>query len=252
MKYLKLNLLLFLAGFLAQAGYSQPIKSRGKSAISAQRIILKYKKHDDSEMESRADTLRIPVATAEYPALKKALSYQKLFFGDDLKTLRQNHTDCGCGITSLNYEVAFENKDVISLKLFYETEAAYPSSYQQWLTLNKHTGNAHPLSAEIDQKGRNWLLKMYRDTLLKRIKEDKEARTDEDSVTYDELKTHISQLIESTLFSKYIFTNNGLMLSIDGMLPHVVQDMEPDDDLFIPYPKLKPYILPTAIILKRK
>lgn len=252
MKYFKLILLLSLAGFLAQASHSQPQKPHGKSAISAQRIILKYKKHGDSEMESHADTLRIPVVAVEYPALKKALSYQKLFFGDDLKTLRENYADCGCGITSLNYEVAFENKDIISLKLLYETEAAYPSSYQQWLTLNKNTGNAYPLSAEIDQKGRNWLFKMYKDTLLKRIKEDKEARTDEDSVTYNELKTHIGQLTESTLFSKYIFTNKGLMLSIDGMLPHVVQDMEPDDDLFIPYPKLKPYILPTAIILKRK
>ena len=251
MKYFKPILLLIAANFLAGPGFSQA-KHPGKgSAVFAQRIILKYKKHGDSEMASHADTLRIPVAAAEYPALKKALSYEKLFFGDDLKTLKENYADCGCGITSLNYEVMFENKDVISLKLFYETEAAYPSSFQQWLTLNKHTGNVYPLSAEIDQKGRNWLLKMYRDTLLKRIKEDKEARTDEDSITYDELKTHINGLESSELFSKYIFTNTGVVLSIEDILPHVVHDMEPDDDLFIPYTKLKPYILPKAIILKK-
>lgn len=252
MKYFKPILLLTVAIFLAEAAFSQ-VKQPGKgSAVYAQRIILKYNKHGDSEMDSHADTLRIPVAGPEYPALKKALSNEKLFLGDDLKTLMANYADCGCGITNLDYEVTFENKDVISLKLFYETEAAYPSSFQQWLTLNKHTGIAYPLSAEIDQKGRNRLFKMYADTLLTRIAQDKIARTDEDSVTYDELKTNINQLESGELFSKYIFTDKGIVLSIEAILPHVVQDMEPDDDLFIPYTKLKPYILPKAIILKKQ
>ena len=251
MKYFKLIWLLIIAGFLAGTGYSQPKQPRNESAVSAQLIILKYSKHGDSEIESHSDTLRIPVANNKYPALQKALSYENLFLGDGLKTLQDNYADCSCGITGLDYEVSFENKDVISLKLFYETEAAYPSSSQQWLTLNKQTGQAYPLSAEIDPKGREWLFKMYKDTLLNRIDQDKATTPEEDSVTYEELKTNINQLESSELFSKYIFNGKGIVLSIEPVLPHVVQDQEPNEDLFIPFSKLKPYILPQAVILKK-
>ena len=41
------------------------------------------------------------------------------------------------------------------------------------------------------------------------------------------------------------------MLSIKAISPHVVQGQEPDLDLFIPYTKLNPYILPKAIVLKK-
>lgn len=252
MKYFKSILLLIIANFLAEAGYCQAKQARNESAIFAQRIILKYSKHGDAEIASHSDTLRIPVAGKKYPALQKALSYENLFLGDGLKTLQDHYADCACGITGLNYEITFENQEVISLKLFYDTEAAYPSSFQQWLTLNKQTGKAYPLSAEIDPNGRRWLFKIYKDTLLNRIERDKEATSDKDSVTYDELKTNINQLESSELFSKYIFTGKGIMLSIDAILPHAVQEEEPDEDLFIPFSKLKSYVLPQAIVIKKQ
>ena len=227
---------------LANDAYSQTKPSPQKSIISEKIAVLKYQDH--------LDTLELPVVSDKYPALKKALSYKNIFNGDDLPDLIKNYADCECGITSFGYQVTFESKDVISIKIYVETTAAYPDDSEEWFTLDIATGEPYPISREINAKGLRWLFDYYKTELRKRIYAYKSENQDEDSDAYNELKAAIDSLHSDELFGKYVFTKQGIALSIEKILPHALQNMEPDRDLMVPYDKLKIYIAPGALIIK--
>src|SRR5215216_4801904 len=124
---------------------------RQPAIISTKIVLLKY--------QSQTDTLRLPVVNNKYPALKKAMSYQNLFDGDNLDSVVANYKNCGCGITGSDYEVTYQDAGIISIELFFETMGAYPDSYQRWHTLDIHTGKAYPIEKELNPAGLSWLYK---------------------------------------------------------------------------------------------
>jgi hypothetical protein len=224
---------------LTYYGYPQTSASQQKSIISTKTVVLRY--------EKQTDTLRIPIADDRYPALKNSLSYKNIFDGDDLAEVIKKYESCGCGVTSSDYEVTFESKDIISIILYFQTMSAYPDNSQKLLTFNINTGETYPVSNEINSKGLNWIFINYKNTLKKRIHEGNEHENTED---YKALKTAIDSLKRDELFNMYIFTKAGILFSMEKILPHVTQAVEPDRDWVIPYDKLKPYKAPGAIIFK--
>jgi len=235
MKYIKWILIILFNIFIAHYGYAQSI-------ISTKTVVLKY--------QDRTDTLNIPVASARYPALKEGLSYKLIFDGDDLPAIIANYDTCGCGTTGLDYKVTFENKDIVSIQLTFETMGAYPDSYDKWLTLNIHTGKAYPISNEINAMGLKWIFSNYKAILNRRIIADKKQNKDEDMNEYNALKDAIHDLTSGELFSKYVFTKQGVVFSMDQILPHVASSFDPNRDLLVPYAKLRMYKAPKAIIVK--
>ncbi len=113
MKYLKV-VLIILAGSFSSRAHSQTGPAPQKSIISEKIVVLKYHDH--------LDTLEVPEVSDKYPALKKALSYKNIFYGDDLPDVIKNYADCECGITSLGYQVTFENETILSIKIYVETK----------------------------------------------------------------------------------------------------------------------------------
>lgn len=208
-------------------------QQRHPAIISTKIVRLKY--------QSQTDTLRLPVVNSSYPALKKALSYQNLFDGDDLDTVVANYKNCGCGITWSDYEVAYLGADIISIKLFFETTGAYPDSYRRWHTLDIHTGKAYPIEKELIPAGLTWLYENYKHILKQRIIADKSAIPEEDESTFNDLKTSVDTLQRRTLFSMYVFTAKGVVFSTPPILPHAIRSQEPNRDWFVPYSKLKKF-----------
>jgi hypothetical protein len=241
MKYLKV-VLIILAGSFSYDANSQPGPATQKSIVSEKIVVLKYHDH--------LDTLEVPVVSDRYPALKKALSYKNIFYGDDLPDVIKNYANCECGITSLGYEVTYEGENILSIKIYVETSAAYPDDSEEWFTLNSTTGKPYPISKEINPKGLKWLFDSYKTELKKRIYKYKNENPDEDIDAYNELKAAIDSLHSDELFSKYVFTKQGIALSIEKILPHALQNMEPDRDVLIPYGKLKIYKAPGALVIR--
>ncbi len=243
MKYLKAVLIILAGSYsVTYHAYSQTKPSLQKSIISEKIAVLKYHDH--------LDTLELPVVSDKYPALKKALSYKNIFYGDDLPDVVKNYADCECGITSLGYKVTFESRDILSIKIYVETAAAYPDDGEEWFTLNISSGKPYPLSREINARGLKWLFDNYKAELRKRIYKYKSENLDEDIDVYNELKAAIDSLHSDELFGKYVFTNQGIVLSIEKILPHAIQNMEPDRDVLIPFDKLKTYKVPGALVVK--
>jgi hypothetical protein len=258
MKYLTKILLVPVVLFsLINSAYAQSRRPQARSIISTSVVVLRYKHTDSSSMQDHTDTLKIPVVNDNYPELKKALSFESIGDPDGLDSVITNYAGCSCGITGMDYKVTFENTDILSIKIYQETMAAYPDSYTQWLTLNIHTGLAYPVTNEISSTGLKWIYNNYKALMKKRIaadmgqvKIDKDFDKDAYNGVYKDLTESIDTLTLNDMINSYVFTNTGIIFTTEDILPHVVHALEPDRDWFIPYKKLKPYILPHALVLK--
>lgn len=228
-----------------------------KSIIHTRIVLLKYKHNDSSSLSDHVDTLSLPVPSGNYPELKKALSFRNIADADGEAAVKKNYAACSCGITGLSYEVTFENKDILSLKIFTEGMGAYPSSSWRWLTLNANTGRPYAISNEINPAGLRWIYNTYKALLLHRIASDHKANPapsgenqDDYNSIYDEQKQSVNDLPMNGLLKNFVFTAKGITFTTAGILPHATQALEVDRDWFIPYNKLVKYKQPNAIVIK--
>ena len=236
--------------------YAQKISSDHSDIILTKRIAVKNEKFstDDSAVYI------IPVVSGKYPELKKALCDTVLFDGESLDSVTNQYKTEGIGISYFSYDITYATKDIISLQLYYETMGAHPDESQQWLTLDIHSGKPYPLKQEINPAGLKWLFDNYKALIKQRIFEDKQSTLRDDLTSpeheddrnmFNDLEQSIDKLEADELFKNYVFSNKGLILMTEGVLPHAVRAHEPDRTWLMSYKKLKPYILPSAIVLKK-
>ena len=230
--------------------------------ITTKKIILKY--------QDQTDSLMIPVVSDKYPELKNALCDTSLFFGERLDSVVNRYQTSGTGTTAFNYFITYINKDVVSLRLYYETMGAYPDQQTQSLTLNIHTGKAYAINKEISAAGLKWAYTNYKKVLKKRIADDKdgivaakENKKNSDEMggyigadeniddIYGDLDQSADDLTIDDLLSNYVFTDKGILFTTEPRLAHAVRNFEPERDWVVPYKKLKLFILPGAIVLKK-
>ena len=250
MKYIKPAVIIILGIFvLINKNYSQT--RHHKSIVSTKMVVLTFKHNDSSSSEDHNDTLNIPVVSDKYPGLKKALAFENIGDEDGLDTIKARYAACGCGLFDMAYDVVFEAKDVLSISIYTEWIAAYPSSGTRGLTLNVHTGGAYPLGNEINESGRTWLYQTYKKLIKRRIADDFKSRKGEDD-EHDlaELNESIDSLSSDELFKGYLFTPTGIKFSTGGVLPHAVQAHEPDRVWLVPYARVRKYKMPRGIVVK--
>jgi hypothetical protein len=216
--------------------------------ITTKKIILKYQ-------DDQADSLMIPVVSDKYPELKKALCDTNLFFGDNLDTIIRRYQREKRGHIFFSYNVSFVNKDVISLKTYYEMTGDDADGAQQWLTLNIHTGKPYSIDKEISPDGLKWLYASYKELLKKRISDD-EIKIDKQKIKenytdiYNGLMQAADTLSSNQLLKTYVFTDKGIWFTTENILSDEVKNFEPEREWFVKYDKLRPYILTSAIVLK--
>jgi hypothetical protein len=245
MKYCLLALTFLM---VYQISCAQTGKPGSDIIVSTKKVYLHY--------QQQTDSLLFPVVSEKYPALRDSLSEKNLLRGDILDTVVARYSKCGCQTTALSYDVDFANADVISIGLYYEYYGAYPSEWEEWLTLDVHTGKPYPIENEINQAGMEYVAQLYKKQLKKAIeleKPDDSADTenkDDDQEAYDDLKANLESLTTSIIVSNYSFTDKGIWFKTDDALPHVARSHEPDRVLLITYAQLKPYIKASSLVLK--
>jgi len=203
--------------------------------------------------QGQKDSLFMPVVSDRYPAVKEALSDKNLFNGDKLEDIKAKYSSCGCGITGLFYDVSYASDDVISVMFYYDVMAMHRDGYQEWLTLDVHTGKPYSLTNEITDAGADFIAVTYKKKLKKNIEADKEAKIDDDveNDVYDDLVNTLDGLTTKVIISSYAFTPKGILFKTDDVLPRDVHDHEPDRMMLMPYAQLKAYIKPGALVLKK-
>jgi hypothetical protein len=224
------------------------------------RIITPKKVYMHYHGNADKDSLVIPIVSAKYPELKKALSEEHLVNDEPVINNVKRFESEGTGITSLDYDIPFENKEIISIHLYYESMGAHPEEYQEWYTYNIHTGKLYPISNEINPTGLSWVYRAYKTQYKKAIHQDQAWREQKDEeykkdkenerFFYEELYQSIDTLSKKEMFANYVFTTKGVIFITERILPHMRQAFEPSRDWFVPYAKLRPYKKATAIVIK--
>lgn len=227
-----------------QTNYAQTNKPASDIIVSTKTVFLYY--------QGQKDSLMFPEVSAQYPALKEALSPKNLLQGDKLEDVVANYQKCGCGITGLSYSVGFVNADVISVEIYYNRMDDHPTSFGEWLTLDVHTGKPFTLDNEINQAGIDYVTARYKKWLIQNINDEKTLKEDEDTQkdVYDDLANSTDALTSKVIMSEYIFADKGVLFKTDAILPQEAEDHEPNRVLLIPYNQLKPYIKTSSIVLK--
>jgi hypothetical protein len=192
------------------------------------------------QYKDRTDTLYIPVISDRLPQLKKVLSEKEILNGENLQDVINEYAECGCGITSLNYNVVCFDRDILSINLMYETMGAYPSSGQRWLTLNPSTGKSVLLSKILNSKGLRFVKADYKRIVNRRIKNDRMSLKDDPdySNVYPKLLTSVNTFEIDSPETKYLVTEKGILLSSNDVLPHVIQSFEPNRAVLFSYKQL--------------
>ena len=253
---MKRFLLLVIILLCFSFSYAQKRYPDYRSIITTKRIAVKNQKFptDDSSF------YMLPVVSDKYPELKKALCDTNLFDGESIDSVINEYKTQGIGITYFAYNITYADKEMISLQLYYETMSAYPDENQRWLTLNMHTGQAYSLKQEISSAGLKWIFDNYKALIKERIAIDKQATLgddpdspehEDDRNMYSDLDKSIDDLEFEELIKNYVFSDKGIIFTTDDILPHTVHNHEPDRTWFISYKKLKLYILPGAVVLKK-
>jgi hypothetical protein len=241
---MKCCLLAIVLVMACQITYAQTNKPGSDVIVSTKTVYLLY--------QDQKDSLMFPEISAQYGALREALSPKNLLQGDSPEDVMANYKKCGCGITGLSYGIGFVNADVISVEIFYNRMDDHPTSYGEWLTLNVHSGKPYTFDNEINQAGIDYITARYKKWLKQNISDEKTLKEDEDTQkdVYDDLANSTDALTPKVILSEYIFTNKGVLFKTDDILPQEVQDHEPNRVLLIPYAQLKLYVKASSVVLK--
>ncbi|QKJ31988.1 hypothetical protein HQ865_20205 [Mucilaginibacter mali] len=218
--------------------------------IHEQKIFLKYHGYNN------IDSLQIPVVSDKYPQLKQAIAEQ-LFDGHKSYDIVERYEADGHGITGVWYEVTYQDSNIISLIIYYETMGARPSGYQKWLTYDINTGQPYPLAKEIDKAGLKNIFLQYKLFIQKGIAAARKDIARDTSLTENEVEALMNslnyakdKLTPEVLFEKYVFTDKGVRLSSADVLPHAVRNYDIERNWLIPYQKLRPFRTYTGMVIK--
>jgi hypothetical protein len=235
------------------AGQAQQKKAVTKEPIITTKTVVLHRAEN-----SYGDTLYIPIVSNKYPRLKAALAKESLFSDSSLAENVKRYQDDGSGITSLNYDIPYQDQNIISIHLNYESMNAHPDEWEQWDTFDIHTGKAYPISKEINPAGLKWIYQAYKARYKKVIKEawiDQKSNSDkadlpDAQMAFDQLSEAINKLTFANLFVSYVFTTKGLLITSPKVLSHYIQAYEPDHTWLIPYSRLRQYKIATARVIK--
>ncbi|TFF40228.1 hypothetical protein [Mucilaginibacter psychrotolerans] len=221
--------------FACFRGFAQTKGKATPPIITTKKVYLQY--------QNQKDSLLIPVVSDDYPGLQKALSDSVLFSGEKLQDVIDNYRKCGCGITSLNYKVEYANSRMVSIRLYYEGMGAYPSAYQTWLTLLADDGNSISLNTALGDGGTDYILQKYKQILISRINRDMTGQPRETNAvaTRKELLTAVGKLKAKDITNKFLLTPKGLLVTTDNVLPHVIQNLEPQREVLFTMAELKKF-----------
>ena len=227
-----------------QTIYAQTSKPGSDIIVSTKKVYLNY--------QGQKDSLVFPEVSAQYAALKEALSPRILLQGATPEDLVAEYKKCGCGIKGLSYSIGFVNADVISIEIYYDRMDDHPTSYGEWFTFDVHTGKPYTIDNEINQLGIDYVTARYKKWLKQNISDEKTLKEDEEAQkdVYDDLLNSTEALTPRVITGEYIFTEKGVLFKTDAILPEEAQDHEPNRVLLIPYTQLKPYVKASSAVLK--
>ncbi|HEX7366718.1 MAG TPA: hypothetical protein VF273_06470 [Pelobium sp.] len=193
--------------------------------------LMKYK--------NRVDTISFPVINPQFKALAKSVTPEEIL-GERIFGIKENYENCGCGYTFLNYRKTFSNSNIISLVFQTSFVGPYPSETTIYKTLKIRDGKLYTLKEQLAEAGQVFVLKGYKDELLKRLEADKSNHEEADyQVAYLQIKQNIGGLTFRAIDDNYIVSGDSIIVKTEPILPHATLAWEINRKLSFSLAELK-------------
>ncbi len=226
------------------------------SAVSAQSVVvtsekITYKRPKPMSEYKKSFEINYPKIKAATPALSKkieaAVSYQNVLglkLNDELRTYQWLET--------AEYEVLYNKNGIMSISLFMEGSAAYPSSTTKFVVVDLRTGmRVTPSTAFANATGLTALVKKAKNVEVAQaiieIKKDKENNEEHPEDLFKE-----SAQYHPVKLDQFTVSDKGITFHHDYGFAHVIQALQPSGEFFFTWTQLKPFIKAGSLLSRIK
>ena len=211
--------------------------------ITPKKVIYKRLGKDVPDYK-RTFEVRYPVFSGKLSApalrnLKRNTDYWPLFEIN----LSENLTDDDW-LSSLGYQVKYNNKNLLAIWLSEEGSGAYPDSITKYLVIDLRNGNV----LTIEDLFKTNQLTSLRNVIRQKMKSQKGALNKERKDELKEIRKMSPELyplptkLELKNLSGFSISDRGVTFIYSYDYPHAAKAFEPSGAFFVPYSQLRPFI----------
>lgn len=200
--------------------------------------------------QNRRDSLVFPIMPDASKEMQEALRLENII-GVSVDSVKAEYERCGCGVTSFNYLVNFQNEEVISFIFMTKFYGAYPTDNNFYKTFVLKSGKQHQLKDELTHKGQEFILKEYKNILLKRISDYTLSELEKGAeLVLNGLEKTVRNLTIEDLNQDCTMFEEAFFVSIDDNIPHYAKAFSIDMSVEFSSTELKKFKRSDSKILK--
>lgn len=181
--------------------------------------------------------------------IEDAIDFWRVFEMD----LNESLTDY-TWLENFDHEIKYNDNHILSIALFAEGSAAYPSTGTRWVTVDTRTGEILLIDDLFAEEKRDALLKLINAKMIANetaaIKEDtevKQALEDQRGAYGEDIQPGAGKLTYENLAGFFI-TEKGVTFVYDYGFPHVMQALQPDGNYEFTFAEIKPFVASGSLL----
>ncbi len=157
-------------------------------------------------------------------------------------------------LDNFDYDVKYNDHNLVSIELDAEGSAAYPSSWSKRVNVDTRTGEILLIDDLFPADKQAELLKLINEKMIANEKaaiaedpEVKEALDDQRGSYGDEIQPQAGKLKFSDIKDFYV-TKDGVTFVYEYGFPHVILALEPSGEYTFSYKEIKPFVTPGSLL----
>lgn len=232
------------------------------NTVSAQSVIVKPRKVVYKRAGKRVDKwkrtfeVRYPVFSGSLTPralrnLRSGTDYWRNFETNLSENLRGEET----WLERLDYLVKYNKQNIFDIWLIMEGSGAYPDGSTKYLVFDLRTGRKLTIPDLFSSAAMPKMLLKIRDAMRKNeteaFKENPETREALEQYRESEPEFHPPvDKIQYKDLEGFSISDTGVTFMYDYGFPHVIEALEPSNEIFLPYSELKPFIRTDGLLAR--
>lgn len=152
-------------------------------------------------------------------------------------------------LESADYEITYNNHDILAANVWMEGSGAYPDGVTKRLVINTKTGNRVKIADVFTQLPK--LAAEIRKLQKKEVDDAiKEIKADKDSGEENPEELFVEKIFTEVSLDEFAVTDAGVTFYYDYQFPHVIRAMEPAGEYKFTWAQLKPFIKPGGLLAR--
>jgi hypothetical protein len=191
---------------------------------------------------NQKDSLVFPIMPGESKEMQTSLRLENII-GISVDSIVSEYEKCGCGFTSFNYLMNFNNENVISFIFWTDFLGSYTEENVLYRNYDIKTGKQLKLNDELTEAGLDYVLLQYKSILNSRLTKELNLSNNPDKKQIlMNLNKRISNLKIDELSQNYLLSDKSLTINLDDEIPHYARAFGIDMEVSFSVLQIKKYI----------